>query len=582
MSRRSLAATLVLLVILAGAAAACDGGETPRAQPPSQAATTAQTAPADGPTTAIRFTAVQDEAGLDFRHVHGGSGAKYMAETMGAGGGLLDYDGDGDLDVYLVQGGPLPGYPDQTPLSDRLYQNDGTGRFTDVTEPSGLGDTAYGMGTCFGDVENDGDEDIYVANFGPDSLWINDGDGTFRDGTAGAGIDNPLWASSCAFADYDRDGWLDLFVVNYVDHSLTNNQRCGPADALMYCHPDAYNGVPDVLWRNRGDGTFQNATATAGVLDDDPSQGKGLGVSWIDIDDDGWLDLFVANDSTRQFLYHNQGDGTLEEVGVMRGAAFNAEGATEAGMGVAIGDIDQDGWLDIFLTTLDIESNTLFRNEAGRLFEDLTDRLGLSVDPERRVGFGTEMLDADSDGDVEVFVGNGHIIDNIAAINPSLTFEQTNQLYEDQGDGRFVDVAASAGPAFATPGVARATAAGDIDGDGDLDILVTHNDRSVVLLRNDSTRRGRSVLLDLRSRNGGRPAVGAKAWATAGGRTWVAELRAGGSYQGQGDHRLHIGIGDAQRLEYLVIRWPEGDRQTIPGAEVALDRVTRIVQPPAP
>ncbi len=567
-------------VVLCAVAAGC--GRASDAPPAAQPSAASPTAAADVATAATaRFTAVQDEAGLTFRHHNGAAGGKFMVETMGAGGGLLDADNDGDLDAYLVQGGPLPGTPGAA-APNQLLRNDGRGAFTDVTADSGAAATGYGMGTCFGDVTNDGWVDIYVVNFGPDVLLVNDGDGTFHDGTAAAGVDNPAWGSSCAMADYDRDGWLDIFVANYVDHSMTNNKRCGPPDLPMYCHPDVYNGVPDVLWRNTGGGAFVDASAAAGLADDDPAQGKGLGAAWFDADDDGWLDLFVANDSTRQFLYRNQGDGTFREVGVEQGLAFDGEGKTEAGMGIAIGDVDGDLRLDLFLTTLDVETNTLYHQGEGGWFEDRTDVFGLAVDPLSRVGFGTAFFDAEYDGDLDLYVANGHIIDNIDRVNPRLTFEQTDQYFQNDGRGRFTDVSASAGEALARPGVGRAVAVGDVDGDLDLDLLISHNDRPAVLLRNDAPRLGHAIALDLRSRHAGRPAVGARVTVRGGGRTWVAETMAGGTYQGQHTPLLHVGLGDVDRVDEVVVRWPDGERQTVAGDAIALDAVTRLDQPAAP
>lgn len=581
-----------LAALLLASTVACSPGAPPPA-PASDAAAPGVTAPGgasagtpasegEGVVADVQFTAVQGEAGLAFRHVNGAAGGKFMVETMGAGGGLVDVDNDGDLDAYLVQGGPLPGTPDAPSLPNQLFLNDGRGVFSDATASSGAGAAGYGMGTCFGDVTNDGWVDIYVVNFGPDVLLVNDGDGTFHDGTAAAGIDNPVWGSSCAMADFDRDGWLDVFVANYVDHSMANNKRCGPPDTPMYCHPDVYNGVRDVLWRNTGGGVFEDVTAAAGMADTDPAQGKGLGAAWFDADDDGWPDLFVANDSTRQFLYHNGGDGTFREVGVQQGVAFDAEGKTEAGMGIAIGDIDLDRRLDLFLTTLDVETNTLYHQGEGGWFEDRTDVFGLGVDPLSRVGFGTALFDAEHDGDLDLYVTNGHIIDNIDLVNPRLTFEQTDQFYLNDGTGHFADVSSSVGAALAVPGVGRAVAVGDIDGDVDLDVLVTHNDRPAVLLRNDAARRGRALALDLRSRHGGRPAVGARVTVSAGGRVWVRELMAGGTYQGQHGHLVHVGLGDVDGVDEVVVRWPEGEVETLAGAAVTLDAVMRIEQGASP
>jgi len=570
--------------------AGAEASEALRSDAPSGDARTEAQAGATGegqaptalPSTAALLTPVEQAAGLDFRHVNGAGGSKFMVETLGAGGGIFDYDNDGDQDLFLVQGGPLPGSADPTPLTDRLYRNEGGMRFSDVTAEAEISATSYGMGVCFGDVDNDGFEDIHLANFGQDQLWRNEGDGRFREIGQEAGIDNPAWSSGCAFADYDRDGWLDLFVVNYVDFGLDNHKACGPPERPMYCHPDVYNGVPDVLYRNLGNGRFENVTAAAGVLDDDPTQGKGLGVSWFDHDNDGWIDLYVANDSTRQFLYVNQGDGTFIESGVLRGVAFNARGKTEAGMGVAIGDADGDGRLDLYMTTLDVETNTLLRNGEGDFFEDVTSRSGAGDDPQNRVGFGTQMLDIEQDGDLDIYVTNGHIIDNIDMVDPRLSFEQVDQLYENDGEGRFRDVSDQAGPAFERAGVGRSATTGDLDGDGDLDLLISHNDRPAALLRTDSQHRGRALLLDLRSRHGGRPAIGARVEVRMGDRLWVREVSAGGSYQGQSATVLHFGLGEGQGDPEVEIRWPEGATQAIQASSLVFDAPMTITQGDAP
>ncbi len=547
---------------------------------------------------AERLVAAQAAAGIDFKHVHGGSGARYMVETMTGGAGWLDADGDGLLDAYLIQSGPLPGYPDQTPLPNQLFRNRGDGSFEDVTEGSGLGDTGYGMGACYADVDNDGDVDVHVTNFGADRLYSNDGSGVFEDVTEEAGINNPAWSASCAFADYDRDGWLDLYVTNYVDYRLDSPIVCEAEDRPHYCHPDNFGGVSDILYRNTGDGVFEDVTVAAGVQITNPAQGKGLGAAWLDADDDGDVDLYVANDSTRNFLYQNEGDGTFRDIGIRSGSAFNRNGETEAGMGIAVGDTAGIGRLDLFVTHLDFETNTLYRNLGKAGFDDASEPSGLAGPSITRVGFGAQLFDLDLDGDLDLFVANGHLLDNVAELSDTLTFAQPNQLFENRGDGVFRDISDASGAHFATSGVSRAVAAADYDDDGDLDLLVAQCDEPAVLLRNYTERAGRWIMLDLRSKYGGRSAVGARATVIAhasgmgaGGkratgapdpanasRTWIAELRAGDSYLAQGDPRLHFGLGDVTRLERVIVRWPEGDITEIDGAELTLDAVHVIRQ----
>ena len=530
------------------------------------------------------FVEVQASVGLDFEHVHGGSGERFLIESMGGGGGFLDFDGDGWLDIYFVQSGPLPGYPDPTPLPNQLFRNRGDGTFEDVTEASGAGDTGYGNGNCFGDIDNDGSVDIFVTNFGPDVMLVNRGDGTFEDVTLQSGIRSPGWSSSCAFADYDRDGWLDLYVVYYLDFTLRTHRRCGSRDIPLYCHPDIYPGAPDRLFRNRGDGTFEDVSKAAGIQVLDPRESKGLGVVWTDTDNDGWIDLYVANDSTRNFLFRNRGDGTFDEIGTVSGTAFNEAGLTEAGMGIAVGDADGDGLQDLFVCHLDFETNTLYRNLGRNLFLDATATAGLGGPSLPYVCFGNEFLDLDLDGDLDLFAANGHILDNVAQHRPGSMYPQPNQLFRNRGTGRFDDVSNAAGEHFQQAHVSRGTAAGDFDNDGDLDLLVLNCGEPPVLLRNDfgvsdAGAAGHWLQLRLLSRHGGRDAIGAQVRLVAGDLVRVAEVRAGSSYQSQGDTRLHFGLGTQNQIDRLEIRWPEGETEVIPGESLRVDRLEVLRQP---
>ncbi len=539
---------------------------------------------------------VTGELGVDFVHVHGGSGERYMVETMAAGGGFCDFDNDGWLDLYLVQSGPLPGYPDSAPLANRLYLNRGPltsadgsttgGAFEDVTATVGGGDEGYGMGVCFADVDNDGFTDVYVTNFGRDRLYLNDRGRRLVDATAASGIDNPRWGTSCAFADADRDGCLDLYVVNYVDYELDRHRRCHEGELHVYCHPDVYDGVPDLLYRNRCGaqaGVFDDVTEEAGVLVDDPGESKGLGVVWTDFDDDGDADLYVTNDSTRNFLYRNEGSTAhggivFRDVGTLSGSAFNDQGLTEAGMGTDAGDVDGDGLFDLFVANLDFETNTLYRNQDGRMFFDATAAARLAAPSATFVGFGVNLFDLDNDGDLDLFVANGHILDNVREQNPSLSYGQRDGLFLNSGAGRFEPAPGKAGSHFGRALVGRGSAVGDVDNDGDLDLLITHCNQPAVLLRNRVGDRSNGLLLRLESRYGGRDAIGAKVTVVTARRSMVEEIRSGSSYLSQGDLRLHFGLGSETAVERLEIRWPEGALQQVDGSEVRINTVNRIRQ----
>ncbi len=530
---------------------------------------------APAPSPAVWFEDGKATSGVDFRHRHGGSGRRYMVETMGSGGGLVDLDGDGRLDVVLLQGQPLPGHPDYVALAplrgdgspgegwtDRVFKNMGGGAFADVTAEVMAAVPGWSMGLCAGDVDEDGDPDVVITRLGPDRLLINDG-GRLRDATAGSGIDSPGWGTSCAFADYDRDGCLDLAVVNYVDFSLDNHRQCSEGGLPAYCHPDVYAGVPDRLYSGRCDGTFDDVSAASGIAVEDPGESKGLGVLWTDFDDDGWIDLYVSNDSTRNFLWRNLGDGTFEDAGVAAGVAFNEEGVTEAGMGVDAGDVDGDGRLDLVVANLDLETNTLYRQFSGGFFEDATRPTGLAAPSHERVGFGVELFDADLDGDPDLYVANGHIIDNIAQMRSTASFEQPDQLFENRG-GRFEPVP-RAGPWFVEARVSRSVAAGDLDGDGDQDLLITTCAGAPALLFNRVADGRPAIVLDLRLPSG-RSAVGARAVLVddRGGRQ-IEEVRAGSGYLSQGGPRLVFGLADGAGVARLEIRWPDGSEQTIEG-----------------
>ena len=566
------------LVLALGAMALAGVGRTsPPAPLPAAPPTTASALPAAAP---IRYTEVAVQSGIDFKHVNGASGRKNYVETMGSGACWFDYDGDGDIDLYVVNSGALPGYSDSAVKpTNHLYRNDGGGRFVDVTAAAGVPGYGYGMGCAAGDIDNDGDIDLYVTNFGPNILYRNEGGGRFRDITAEAGVGDPRWSASAAFADIDNDGDLDLYVTNYIDFTLDNNKVCGEGNPPLrtYCHPDEYNGVPDTLYRNKGDGHFEDISAAAGVAD---PTGKGLGVVFTDINDDGWVDIYVANDKTMNFLYLNQRNGTFKDISLSSGTGFSESGEVQAGMGTDAADVNGDGRMDLIVTNLDYETNELYLNNGDLTFTDATFRAGLAEPCFLCVGFGTAFFDYDNDGDNDLLVVNGHIIDNIELLRDEVKYAQPPTLLANDGTGRFKDVTGQVGADFARPNVGRGVAVGDYDDDGDLDLFISNNNRQAELFRNDGgAEAGHWLTVKLRGVKSNRDGIGARLRVrtldAAGKERWqVAEVRAGSSYLSQNDSRAHFGLGGAVAAATLEVRWPSGAVQTI--KDVKADRIITV------
>ena len=526
--------------------------------------------------TPMLFRDVSKAMGIDFVHRHGGTGRKYLPETMGSGACALDYDGDGWMDLYLVQSGRLPGADSASPLiGNRLYRNDGGRRFVDVTEQTGTGDTGYGMGAVAGDIDNDGDVDIYVVNFGPNVLYRNNGDGTFEDDTLRAGLGDDSWGSSAALLDADGDGDLDIYLVNYLEFSVATHVDCGQPDQgkPAYCHPDVYPMAADVFYRNDGDGTFTDATAEAGLTD---TTGKGLGVVVADLDGDDRPDIYVANDSTPNFLYRNLGEGKFEETGLLDGVSHNDDGKTEAGMGVDIGDVNGDGHPDVFVTNLTQETNSLYLGSKDG-FTYATREAGLYTPSFRFLGFGTDLADLDNDGDLDISVANGHVIDNVELFNDGFTWKEPGQVFLNDGAGRFTELPPADCGDFAVPRVGRGLVSVDFDNDGGLDLLVTHNDHPAVLYRNMLPERGRWIGFHLVGTNGSSDAVGARVTVEHAGGHHTEEKKLGGSYQTSHDPRLHFGLGDSTGSVRVTIRWPGGTESRHDDLEAG--RYHRIVEP---
>ena len=514
------------------------------------------------------FIESAESTGLTFTHVNGATGKYYLPEQMGAGVALFDYDGDGDLDVFLVQDGPLgPEATSRTgeaPIS-RLFRNDLTRasggtprlRFTDVTTRAGVGLRAYGMGAAVGDYDNDGDVDLFVTGFGPDTLYRNNGDGTFTDATKAAGVSDPLWSTSATFVDYDRDGDLDLFVANYLDFTIAGNKTCtDSAGSRDYCGPRVYRPVPDRLYRNEGGGRFSNVTESSGVARAD---GAGLGVVAGDYNGDGWLDLYVANDATPNQLWINRHDGTFVDHGLLSGAAVNVAGNPEGSMGIASGDFDRDGDEDLFVTNIAGETFVLYRNDGSGNFEDARVPTGLATPTAASTGFGTGWFDYDNDGWLDLFVANGAVNLIEAQRGQPSPFRMKNQLFHNDANGRFSETSTAAGAAFERAEISRAAAFGDLDTDGDTDIVVTTSGGPVRLLLNQAGTQHHWLQVSLAQEAGNRVGLGARIGLERDGlpALW-RRVHTDGSYLSANDVRVHFGLGAGANVAGIIVHWPDG------------------------
>ena len=526
------------------------------------------------------FTEIAEETGLRFTHLNGATGQYYMAEQMGAGAALLDYDNDGDLDVFLVQSGTLGQAGANGGATSRLFRNDlkvlpdgrRTLHFEDVTERAGLGWSGYGMGAAVADYDNDGDLDLFVTAFGPEALFRNNADGTFTDVTAAAGVSDPLWSTSASFFDYDRDGDLDLFVANYLDFTLTDNKRCADSvGARDYCGPRAYRPVPDRLYRNEGNGRFTNVSEAAGILKAD---GAGLGTVAGDFNGDGWLDLYVANDATPNQLWINRRNGTFADEGMLAGVALNAAGNPEGSMGIASGDIDADGDEDLFITNIIGETFALYENDGRGSFDDARVRWAVSGPTARFTGFGTDWIDFDNDGWLDLFIANGAVNVIEAQRGQPVPFRMRNLLLRNTGARRFEDVSSLGGPAFAREETGRGAAFGDVDNDGDTDVVVTNNGGPARLFLNQSAG-AHWLQLRLQQESGNRHGFGAWVGVERGKRpTLWRRVRSDGSYASASDFRVQVGLGADARADAVVVQWPDGTRERWTG--VGVDRLLTL------
>jgi enediyne biosynthesis protein E4 len=517
-------------------------------------------------TSDVQFTDITQLIKLEFKQENSATSSKYLLETMGGGVALLDYDNDGQLDVFLTNGaniddpmpdGKLPNKSDPK-FWNRLYHQNADGTFSDVTERAGLSGMPqgyYSMGVAVGDYDNDGFEDIYVTGYGGNILYHNNGNGTFTDVTKKAGVGAGGWSSSAGFFDYDNDGKLDLFVARYLDWSFKTNRYCGEKRPgyRAYCHPDNYDGVTNVLYHNNGDGTFTDVSAKAGIAN---PAGKSLGVAFADYDGDGFEDIFVANDSVQCFLYHNNGNGTFTEVGLLAGVGYNEDGKTFAGMGVDFSDYDNDGLPDIVVTDLSNERYMLFRNNGDGTFRDVTNQSGLGSASLSFSGWSTHFFDYDNDGWKDLFVAQSHVMDTIDKTSPNLKYMEPPLLLRNQS-GHFLRVVA--GDVFQQDWAGRGAAFGDIDNDGDIDVMVSNVGQKAYALRNDGGNRKNWIRIETVGTRSNRDGIGARIKVVSGsGLTQHFTVNTSVGYLSASDRRIIAGLGDDAIAKLIEIRWPSG------------------------
>ncbi len=513
--------------------------------------------------TALTFTDVTATAGIRFTHNNGAFGKKYLPETLGSGCAFLDYDNDGWQDLLLINSTNWPGHPGPKSYP-ALYHNNRNGTFTDVTRAAGLAVEMYGFGVAAGDYDNDGNVDLYITALGSNHLFRNLGGGRFADVTAKAGVADPGFSTSAAWLDYDGDGKLDLFVAHYVDWSIEKDLFCTlDGKSKSYCTPESYKGQSSTLFRNRGDGTFENVTRQAGLYD--PSS-KALGIALIDYDNDGKLDLFVANDTQPNKLYRNKGNGTFADVGMTAGVAFNEAGVARAGMGVDAADYDGSGRPSLIIGNFSNEMMALYHNEGNGLFIDEAPSSSIGQASLLTLTFSCFFFDADLDGLPDIFAANGHVADDINAVQPKVTYAQAPHLFRNTGNHRFEELTRTLGPALSRKIVARGAAYADIDNDGDLDLAITTNHGPAMLLRNDGGNRNHMLRVKLVGTSSNRDAIGAKVRLTLenGARPWTI-VKTGSSYCSQSELPLTFGLGKMTGVKAIEITWPNGRTEKVPG-----------------
>jgi len=523
----------------------------------------------------IQFSNITEAAGIRFQHFKGNQGISINLEEFGPGVCVADFDGDGWPDIYFVNARDR--YDRGINVQNALYRNNGDGSFTDVTDKAKVPGTGFGLGCVWGDYDNDGHPDLFITQYGRNVLYHNNGDGTFTDVTDKAGIagmEFGTWFHSGAtFLDYDRDGKLDLYVGGYVAFGPNAQRYCNLGGVTSSCPPSVYEGSANILYHNNGDGTFTNVTKKAGIYQ---PAGKNLAVGAADYDNDGWPDIFVANDGLNAYLYHNEHNGTFKEQGSLTGMAFTGQGRTMAAMCISIGDFNNDGWLDLYISDFQGNSDHLWQNDGHGLFDEVSDHAGITVPTRAVLSFGGGFFDYDNDGWLDLYITNGHVYPEIEQVSPEIRYRQSDTLFHNDGHGKFTDVSKNSGDALQTSHVGRGVAFADFDNDGFMDVVVASNNGPPFLLHNGGGNGNHFVCFRLVGTKSNRDAMGARLKLTAGGITQIREIMGGGSYLSQSDLRAHFGVGSTTKIDKLEIAWPSGAKQSF--QDFAADHFYQITE----
>jgi hypothetical protein len=517
---------------------------------------------------------VTKQTGITFVHTDGGSGLHYIMETVSAGLALFDYDGDGNIDIYFLNGAPLKGTKVNVAPKNALYHNDGNWKFTDVTEKAGVGDQGYGLGVAVGDYDNDGDPDIYLNNYGPNVLYRNNGDGTFTDVTKKAGVDNGfnVGAGTC-FLDIDKDGDLDLYVSIYLEFSYEKNVTLTTKGFPVYANPRYYPPLPDFLYRNNGDGTFTDISKSSGV---GSHAGWGMGIVCGDYDNDGDTDVFIGNDVAENFLFQNDGTGNFEEVALMSATAYDSQGDEQGSMGVDCGDYDNDGLLDFYVTSYQGQLATLYRNLGNGMFEDVTLVTGSGAGTLPNVTWGNSFVDFDNNGFRDIFVACGHLQDNVEKFDDTTTYMARNILLMNTGDGKFIDVSDQSGDGMKIKLSSRGAGFDDLDNDGDVDVVILNSRREPTILRNDSPSKGHWLQVRLQGVKTNRDGIGAHVKVVSGDLTLIDEVHSGRGYQSHYGSRLYFGLGKHDKVDRIEVSWIGGGIDVF--ENVAVDKIVTLIE----